>query len=294
MYRIGIDLGGAKIEGVILDAKHRELHRERIATEQDRGYKHILTNIRNLYQRLLVKIDHQEHTFGIGTPGTVSLKNGLLKNSNTLCLNEHPLQQDLEGLLKRRIAIQNDANCFALAEALCGAAVGKDLVFGVIIGTGCGGGIVYKGKVLHGLQGIGGEWGHACLDPNGPQCWCGSRGCVEMFISGGGLEKLYETQFGEKLTVAEITENYRKENQPAKDLMQTFFSNFGRALANIINILDPDIIVLGGGVSNMEELYTDGVREVKRFIFSDGFETPIAKNQRGDSAGVIGAALIGV
>lgn len=293
MYRLGIDLGGTKIEGVVLNARNEELFRKRISTEQEKGYTHILNNIKKLYDLLLFQIVKKEHTLGIGTPGAISRRTGLLKNSNTLCLNNKPLKEDLERLLGREIEIQNDANCFAMAEAFNGAAVGKDLVFGVIIGTGCGGGIVHNGKVMTGMQAIAGEWGHMSIDPQGPKCWCGSRGCVETFISGAGLEKLYEIQYSEKLQLMEVVRLYRKNQEPAVKFMKTFFKNFGRAMANLINVLDPDIIVLGGGVSNIDELYSEGIKEVEKLIFSDYLETPIVKNKLGDSAGVLGAALIG-
>ena len=293
MHKLGIDLGGTKIEGIILDANNKELFRHRIPTEQEKGYDHILDNLKTLYEQMSVEIQNSEHTFGIGTPGAISPLTGLLKNSNTQCLNNQPLKQDLEHLLNRKIAIQNDANCFALAEAATGAAAGKDLVFGIIMGTGCGGGIVYKGEVLTGGQAIAGEWGHSSIDPQGPDCWCGSRGCIETLISGGGLQRLYEMHFSERLTFEVITEKFRKGQEPEVSFMQTFFENFGRAIANLINILDPDIVVLGGGLSNIGELYTDGVKQIERFVFSDGLQTPIVKNKLGDSAGVIGAALIG-
>ncbi|MCH8020504.1 ROK family protein [candidate division KSB1 bacterium] len=293
MQKLGIDLGGTKTEGIILDARNKEIFRLRIPTEQEKGYTHILNSIKSLYEHMVAAIRGSSHTFGIGTPGAISPLTGLLKNSNTQCLNNQPLKQDLEHLLNRKIAIQNDANCFALAEATTGAAAGKDLVFGVIMGTGCGGGIVHKGEVLTGPQAIAGEWGHSSIDPQGPECWCGSRGCIETLISGNGLQRLYEIQFGERLTFEVIIEKFRKGQEGEVSFMQTFFENFGRAMANLINILDPDIVVLGGGLSNIDELYTEGVKQVERFIFSDSLVTPIVKNKLGDSAGVIGAALIG-
>ncbi len=293
MYKLGIDLGGTKIEGVVLDSRNEELYRNRIPTEQEGGYAHILHNIEAMYEQLAAEIGGKEHTFGIGTPGSVSHRTGLLKNSNTQCLNDQPVKDDLQRMLARPFEIQNDANCFALAESLKGAAVGKRLVFGVIMGTGCGGGIVYGGKVLDGLQGIGGEWGHTSIEPNGPQCWCGNRGCVERFISGGGLEELYKQQFGEVKSLSEIVKGYRENQEPEREFIQIFWANFGRALANLINVLDPDVVVMGGGVSNIDELYTEGVREVAKRVFNDSFETPIVKNKLGDSAGVLGAALVG-
>jgi len=293
MYKLGIDLGGTKIEGIALNEQNQELFRLRIPTEQEQGYRHILSNIKKVYDRMVVEIGGHDHSFGIGTPGALSRRTGLLKNSNTLCLNGQPLKADLEAELSRPVIIENDANCFALAEAIRGAAVGKELVFGVIMGTGCGGGIVYKENVITGLQAIAGEWGHTSIAPNGPACWCGNRGCVETFISGAGLEKLYAAQFGKQLPLAEVVNDFRNQREPAVTFMQAFFTNFGRALGNLINIMDPDMVVLGGGLSNIDELYTEGVNEVAKCVFSDSFETPIVKNKLGDSAGVIGAALVG-
>src|SRR5476649_474691 len=208
MYRIGMDLGGTKIEGIVLDEQGRELFRKRIETQRELGYRHILNRIKELYDELAGQIKHRPHTFGIGAPGVVSPRTGLMKNSNTLCLIGQPVKSDLENLLGRRIEIQNDANCFAMAEALHGAGRGKKLVFGVIMGTGCGGGIVHNGEVITGAQGIAGEWGHMSIDPNGPQCYCGQRGCVEGYISGGGLQKRYAEQFGVKKSFREIEKDF--------------------------------------------------------------------------------------
>lgn len=294
MLQLGIDLGGTKIEGIVLDEDGKEHFRKRIPTEQEKGYPAILENIKRAYDLLVSSIDGKEHTFGIGTPGALSIRTGLLKNSNTVCMNGKPLKEDLERILGRGIAIQNDANCFAMAEALYGAGKGKDLVFGVIMGSGCGGGIVFKRQVLAGLQAIGGEWGHMSIDPRGAVCYCGSRGCVETYVSGGGLEKRYKEKFGERRALENIVKDYRRGDEKAADCMRTFFRSFGRSMANLINILDPDIVVLGGGVSNIDELYTEGVKEVERCVFSDSLETPIVRHEIGDSAGVIGAALIGI
>ena len=294
MFRIGIDLGGTKTEGIVLDADGRELYRKRIDTERDLGYAHILNRIKMLYTELAGRIDNAPHKFGIGTPGAISRRTGLLKNSNTVCLNGQPIKTDLESLLGRKIEIQNDANCFAMAEALHGAGKGKNLVFGIIMGTGCGGGIVYKGEVFTGPQSIAGEWGHSSIDPNGPVCYCSQHGCVETFISGGGAEARYAEKYGEKKSFAEIEAAYRAGEPQATEFMKFFFQKFGRSLANLIDILDPDIVVIGGGVSKMKSLYTEGVAEVGKFVFSDSLETPIVENKLGDSAGVIGAALVGI
>ena len=294
MFRIGIDLGGTKIEGIVLDPDGKELFRQRVPTERDQGYAHILSRLKAVHDELAAKISGAGHTFGIGTPGVVSPLTGLLKNSNTVCMNGQPVKADLEKLLGRKIEIQNDANCFTMAEALHGAGQGKKLVFGVILGTGCGGGIVHNNEVLTGRQGIAGEWGHMSIDPNGPKCYCGQFGCVETFISGGGLQNRYAEQFGVKKTFREIEVDYHAGDPNAVAFMKIFFGHFGRAVANLIDVLDPDVVVLGGGVSKFDAVYTEGIAEVQRFIFNDKLETPIVKHQIGDSAGVIGAALIGV
>ena len=294
MYRIGIDLGGTKIEGVVLDPDGQEIIRKRIATEREHGYQHILNRLKSVHDELVATVPGQPTTFGIGTPGAISPRTGLLKNSNTVCMNGQPVKADLEKLLGRKIEIQNDANCFAMAEALMGAGRGKKLVFGVIIGTGCGGGIVYKGEVFTGAQAIAGEWGHMSTDPQGPLCFCGQRGCTETFISGGGLEKRYAEKYGVRRPLKEVERDYFAGEPQAVEFMQEFFSRFGRAIANLIDILDPDMIVLGGGVSNFSAVYTEGVAAVRKCVFTDELETPIVKHQLGDSAGVLGAALVGV
>ena len=294
MHRLGIDLGGTKMEGVVLDPSGREVFRKRIPTEREHGYRHILNRLKSLHDDLVVEISGQPSTFGIGTPGAVSPLTGLLKNSNTVCMNGQPVKADLEKLIGRRIEIQNDANCFALAEALMGAGKDKALVFGVIIGTGCGGGIVYQGKVFTGRQAIAGEWGHMRIDPNGPLCFCGHRGCVETLLSGAGLEDRYAEQFGVRKPLKEIEKEFYAGETRAVQFMEIFFRNFGLALANLIGILDPDVVVLGGGVSNFGAIYSEGIDQVRQFIFTDDMQTPIVKNQLGDSAGVLGAALVGI
>jgi fructokinase len=294
MYRIGIDLGGTKIEGLVLDEKGKEIFRKRIATEKEKGYEHILHNIVALHGELAAVTKGQKYTLGMGTPGALSPRTGLLKNSNTVCMIGKPVKVDLEKLLGRKIEIQNDANCFAMAEALYGAGKGKNLVFGVIMGTGCGGGIVYKGEVFTGPQAIAGEWGHMSIDPAGPLCYCQQHGCVETYISGGGLEKRYVERYGEHRKLQDIEKAYYAGEPRAREFMTWFFDRFGRCMANLINTMDPDIVVIGGGVSKFDALYTEGVEQVRKYIFSDSLETPIVKHQIGDSAGVIGAALIGI
>jgi fructokinase len=294
MYKIGIDLGGTKIEGIVLDNKLSEIFRKRIPTDQDKGYDSILENITGLYKELCDQINNKPHTFGIGTPGAISGRTGLMKNSNTTCLNGRTFKIDLENKLNRKILIENDANCFAMTEAIKGAGKGKKMVFGVIMGTGCGGAIIYEGELITGRQSLAGEWGHMTIDPHGPQCYCGKKGCVETYISGGGLENRYKDLTGEKISLVNIIEKYRNKEPDAIKITHDFFENFGRSLSNLITILDPDIVVIGGGLSNIDELYTLGVDQVKKYIFNDNLETEIVKNQYGDSAGVWGAALIGV
>jgi len=294
MFRIGVDMGGTKIEAVVLDEEGREVLRKRVPTEQEHGYEHILRNIKGLYEACVSAVDGAPHTFGIGTPGSLSLRTRLLKGSNAVCLNGTPFKDDLERLMERPIAIQNDANCFAEAEAVYGAGKGADMVFGVIMGTGCGGGIVYKGEVRTGHLAIAGEWGHMSIDPDGPMCYCGTRGCVETYISGGGLQKRWTERTGEQKTLQQIEQAYHEGEPQTVEFMEWFFEKFGRCMANLVNILDPDVVVLGGGVSNIEELYTKGVEQVAKYVFNDYMDTPIVKHELGDSAGVIGAALIGV
>ena len=294
MKRIGIDLGGTKIEGVVLDDDGKEIIRKRIPTEREHGYQHILNRLKFIHDELVAAVPGEPTTFGIGTPGAISPRTGLLKNSNTVCMNGQPVKADLEKILGRKIEIQNDANCFAMAEALLGAGRGKKLVFGVIMGTGCGGGIVYKGEVFTGAQAIAGEWGHMSIDPHGPVCYCGKKGCVETFISGAGLENRYAEKYGARRPLKEIEAAYFAGEPQAVEFMQIFFDRFGRAMANLIDILDPDIVVIGGGVSNFTAIYSEGVAAVKKYVFTDELETPIVKHQLGDSAGVFGAALVGV
>ncbi len=291
-YHIGIDLGGTKIEVAVLDSQDNIIFRERLLTEAHLGSDHIFNQIHTLYGKALISIQNKTHTLGLGTPGSISKNTHLLKNSNTLCLNRLPLQALLEDKLVHDIIIENDANCFALAEALMGAGKGYPSVFGIIMGTGCGGGIVFDGKIRQGPQNIAGEWGHMVIDPQGEACYCGANGCVESFISGGGLEKRIKNKTGIIISAVDFFNPLLKD-ESLRNIKQDFYARFGQALANLINILDPDIVVLGGGLSNEESLYKEGVNEVYARIFNDVPSTPIVKNKLGDSAGVIGAALIG-
>ncbi|HEY8111235.1 MAG TPA: ROK family protein, partial [Candidatus Nitrosotenuis sp.] len=231
-----------------------------------------------------------DYSLGICTPGAISKKTGMIKNSNTQCLIGMPLKNDLEKILGKKVAMENDANCFAMAEATMGAAVGYHMVFGVIMGTGVGGGIIIDGKIHKGRTNIAGEWGHHTLHQNGNRCYCGKSGCVETYISGPALEKKWFEITGKKEPLVTIVRNF--DGTGGDTWKKEFLDNFGIGLANVIDILDPDVIVLGGGISNIDFLYTDGRDSVYDKVFSDLVDTPILKNKLGDSAGVFGAALL--
>ena len=292
---IGVDLGGTKTEVVVV-SNHNILLRNRFSTPQEQGYSAILNAINDGIQSAIkecnLSLDDFDH-IGIGTPGSLNPKTGILRNSNTLCMNGQPLKVDLEKVLGKSVIIENDANCFALAEQLLGAGKGHRVVFGVIIGTGAGGGIVVEGKVITGAQSIAGEWGHNVVDQNGPDCYCGKRGCVERMISGSGIQKSYLLATGQKLSAQEIFDKAGiGQDDICINLKEQFLENFGRGLAQVINILDPDVIVLGGGLSNVDFVYTEGVKRVLKYVFSTTPEANIVKNELGDSAGVFGAALL--
>ncbi len=285
MKKLGIDLGGTKIEGIFLDDNLNVISRKRIPTPQN-DYKAIVKSIVNLVN----EIKTEDCTIGICTPGAISKKTGLIKNSNTQCLIGKPLRENLENALNQKISIDNDANCFSMAEATLGAAKGFDVVFGVIMGTGVGGGIVINGKVHKGRTNIAGEWGHHTLHHDGNECYCGKTGCVETYISGPSLEKRWTQLTGKTQNLVKIVENL--DTEKAKQWKSEFLENFGTSLANVIDILDPDAIVLGGGLSNIEFLFDEGKEAVYEKVFSDLVETPILKNKLGDSAGVFGASLL--
>jgi len=289
MHKIGIDLGGTKIEGILLDEKYNTIQRKRIETHQENGYDFIVKSIISLINELKAKTG-EETSFGICTPGVIDANSGLVKNSNTLCLIGMPLKTDIENVLGSQTVMENDANCFALAESLLGSAKGYDVVFGVIMGTGVGGGVIINGTLHKGKTNIAGEWGHHTLRPDGNECYCGKQGCVETYISGPALEKRWLEITGKKEPLQSIVQDFSDEN--AKQWKEEFLENFGIGLANVIDILDPDIIVLGGGVSNIPFLYDEGKEAVYDKVFSDSVDTPILKNSLGDSAGVFGACMI--
>ena len=294
---LGIDLGGTKIEGIILksDKEPIEIERLRINTEEDKGYNQIINNIKRLVDTLENKVNYKFKKINIGTPGTLDPETQLLKNSNSQNLNKKSIKSDLENLLGKKVNIENDANCFALAETKFGSV--KDqmphakIVFGVIIGTGVGGGIIIDNKILYGKQGIGGEWGHTIIKDDGEMCYCGKKGCVESVISGRALQKYYTSLSGKKLSFKDIYKNIETDLN-AKKTLKRMITYFGKGLSNVVNIIDPDIIVLGGGLSNTNELYDQGYQELKKYVFNPTFKTKIIKPKLGDSAGVYGAALL--
>jgi fructokinase len=292
-YRIGIDLGGTKIEIALLGPDGIELVRERIETPS--GYDATLSAIAGLVQAAEVRIGGAA-SVGIGIPGVISPATGVVKNSNSIALNGHALDRDLSQALGRPVRVENDANCFVLSEATDGAGAGQPVVFGVILGTGCGGGIVVHGKVIQGPHRVAGEWGHNPLpwpgpdELPGPACWCGHNGCLETWVAGPSLARDCD---GEGARDAHgIPARAAAGETKARDALTRHADRLARGLAQVVNLLDPDVIVLGGGLSNMEHLYTTVPPLLKRYVFSDVIETPIVKNKHGDSSGVRGAARL--
>ncbi|MGN5128613.1 ROK family protein [Aeromonas hydrophila] len=290
----GIDLGGTKCECVVLEGDE-VLLRHRIPTERAGGYDHMIGQIAKLVAECADKIGQRPTLIGMGTPGARDPQTGLMKNCNTTELNGKPFKEDLERRLGVPVLIANDANCFALAETHLGAVrqhhPDAEVVFGIIMGTGVGSGIVINGRILNGHHGIAGEWGHNVLSPDGPECYCGKRGCVETFISGPALEAWYEAKAKRHLSLAKIAAATAHDHV-AKLTIDRLHLLFGQALANVVNILDPDVIVIGGGVGNVQSLYSVGRETILPFLFNPRFATPIIAPALGDSAGVFGAALL--
>jgi fructokinase len=287
MYKIGVDLGGTKTEIIVLDENLNVIERKRVPTPQN-NYDEIIHTIINLVSDVSQSIS--DFSLGVCCPGAISKQTGVIKNSNTQCLIGKSLKEDLENKLEKNISIENDANCFTIAESKLGAGIGFDLIFGVIMGTGVGGGIVIDNTLHSGRTNIAGEWGHHTLHQNGNSCYCGKNGCVETYISGPSLEKRWNQLTGLTQTMPEIIENF--DNSIGKQWKNEFLENFGHGLANVIDILDPDAIILGGGLSNIDFLYHEGKESIYSKVFSDMIETPILKNNLGDSSGVFGAALL--
>ncbi len=318
---VGVDLGGTKIEAIVAEVgaategreEPRVLSRLRVPTLREEGYEHIVATTAGLVADALAAAGIAGGApVGVGMPGSVTFRRAdggrsevpLVKNSNTTCLNGRPFRGDLEAALRKHlppgsagtVVFANDANCFALAEATYGAARGARVAFGVILGTGVGGGVVFRAggelRAWDGAQGIAGEWGHVVLDPaGGPPCYCGRRGCVEQYLSGPAIERAYERRSGARASVADIAARVEGDLH-ARGTIDEVLDVFGRAVATVIDVLDPDAVVLGGGISNLDCLYTQGREAVARWVFNDELRTSVVKNQLGDSAGVYGAALL--
>ncbi|MCU0803924.1 MAG: ROK family protein [Burkholderiales bacterium] len=296
MRRIGVDLGGTKIEAIALDETGRALSRQRVATPRD-DYAGTLDAVATLVAAIEREAGTCD-TVGIGTPGAVSARTGRMKNCNSTWLNGRPLAQDLEAALGRPVRIANDANCFALSEAVDGAGRGARIVFGVILGTGVGGGIVVDGRVLEGANAIAGEWGHNPLpgpreeERPGPACYCGRTGCIETWLSGPGLAADHVRETGERLTAEQIAARASPADAACSATLARYEDRLARALAHVINVLDPHVVVLGGGLANVERLYDNVPRLWARHVFSDDVATRLVRNVHGDSGGVRGAAWL--
>lgn len=295
----GIDLGGTKIEGIVVDAddNYKSLARLRIPTEREKGYTHTLSRIQELVALLAKETGLSPTAIGFGTPGAIDPDTQTLKNSNSQQLLNKPLRNDLEDLLKVRLEFANDANCFAIAESKLGnipiLVPNAQVIFGIILGTGVGGGLVVHNKVINGRHGIGGEWGHNVLDESGGTCYCGKIGCVETILAGPSLERYYKSLTGNSLKLPEIyTRSSAGNDRAAAKTIERLLHFFGKAMATVVNILDPDAIVIGGGVGNIEELYQRGAKEIEKHMFNSELKAPILKPKLGDSAGVFGAAML--
>ncbi len=292
-HRIGIDLGGTKIEIAMLGPDGQEALRERIATPS--GYDSTLRALADLVRAAEQRIGVTA-SVGIGIPGVISPATGVVKNANSIALNGHALDRDLSGLLAREVRVENDANCFALSEATDGAGAGQPVVFAVILGTGCGGGIVVHGRVIQGPHRVAGEWGHNPLpwprkeESPGPACWCGKHGCQETWLAGPSLARDCDGE--DARDASDLPARAAAGEAKARAALARHADRLARGLAVVVNFLDPDVIVLGGGLSNMEHLYRDVPPLLKRYVFSDVIETPVLRNRHGDSSGVRGAAWL--
>lgn len=296
MIRFGVDFGGTKIEAAALDADGRFL--ARVRAPNPGAYEPAIGVIRALLEQAELETGARCERLGIGMPGSISPRAGLIRNANSTWLNGRRFGEDLEAALERPVRLSNDANCLVLSEAVDGAGEGAKVVFAAILGTGCGGGLAVDGRLIEGANGIAGEWGHTPLpwptgaEVPGPLCWCGRRGCLETYVSGTGLARDHQAAGGAALTAEQIVEAALGGNQAAAASLDRCVDRLARGLAVIVDILDPDVIVLGGGLSNVEALYDRLPGAVAPHVFSDPFETPIRPAAHGDSSGVRGAAWL--
>lgn len=295
--RVGVDLGGTKTEIIVLSGASEELYRKRIATHRD-DYPRTLNDIEMLLNEAEAAVGVANIPLGLGIPGTVSRKTGRVKNANSTWLNGQPLQKDLSAQLKRQVLVTNDANCLAVSEATDGAGAGYDFVFAAVLGTGCGGGVCYRAAPLAGPNGVGGEWGHNPLpwtcsaQLNARPCYCGRYGCQETFVSGTGLAETYRLATGSTLSGAQIIAASEAGEATAERVVDSYMEHLARAFAGVINVLDPDVIVLGGGASNIGAIYRELPKRLPHYVFGGECDTPIVPAQHGDSSGVRGAAWL--
>ncbi|AQT58918.1 ROK family protein [Cellvibrio sp. PSBB023] len=296
-FRVGIDLGGTKTEVILLNGKSQELFRTRIPTVRD-DYPATLRDIASLVAQAEAAAGQNHLPVGIGIPGTVSRKTGFVKNANSTWLNGQPFQRDLSVFLQRDVKVTNDANCLAVSEATDGAGRGYEMVFAGILGTGCGAGIAYKGAPLVGPNGLAGEWGHNPLpwtseaELTARPCYCGKAGCMETFLSGTGLCRSYQLATGEQVKGHDIVERAAQGEAIAQRVLANYYDQLARGLATVINSLDPDVIVLGGGASNIAAIYTAVPKLLPNYVFGRECDTPIVQAVHGDSSGVRGAAWL--
>ncbi len=294
--RIGVDLGGTKIEGRAFDNNGQELDRLRVPTPRE-DYDGTVATIIEVAKSLETRLG-QQGTLGVGIPGSVVKSTGLVKNANSTWLNGRPLEKDLSKAWGREVRCANDANCLAVSEAVDGAGAGYNVVFGVILGTGCGGGVAIAGRVHNGPNGIGGEWGHNSLPMQregewpGPECYCGQRGCMETWVAGSGLERDFLAVTGKALRGPEIVKLSESGDAEAEAALARLEDRLARGLSNVCNLLDPDAIVFGGGLSQLDRLYTNVPQLIAQYTFGKGFETPLRKAVHGDASGVRGAAWL--
>lgn len=297
VFRVGIDLGGTKTEVILLNGRSEELFRTRIPTVRD-DYEATLRDIASLVTQAEVAAGETLLPVGIGIPGTISRKTGCVKNANSTWLNGRPFQKDLSAFLMREVKVTNDANCLAVSEATDGAGRGYDLVFAGILGTGCGAGVAYQGKPIVGPNGVAGEWGHNPLawtseaELSARPCYCGKAGCQETFLSGTGLCLSYQLATCEKIKGDEIVARAHGGEAAAQKILADYYDQLARGLACIINVIDPDVIVLGGGASNIAAIYTEVPKLLPRYVFGCECDTPIVPAMHGDSSGVRGAAWL--
>jgi fructokinase len=300
-WKIGVDLGGTKAEVILLDPSDGERYRNRAPTPRDGDYETVVRTLRDAIQAAADAVPEGERekndetgpTVGMGIPGMIHRSNGRVFTPNLSMLNDRSLGEDLSRALGMPVRLDNDANCFLRAECRNGAGRGYGVVFGVVLGTGCGGALSVHGNIWSGANGFAGEWGHISIDPEGPPCGCGNRGCIETRISGSGVERAFQRRFGRAASMEEIVTGFRAGEPEAVAVFKQFLEDFGRSLGGMISVFDPDAVVIGGGLSAISELYNAGAERVRAWAYRSDARTPILQAELGDAAGVFGAAWLG-